>query len=970
MNKRTKITTLICTFALVVSSVLSPASVMVQTKAKKPALNKKKITLKLGKTAKLKVKSAAGWKVTWKSKKKKVAKVKKSGKYAAQITAKKKGTAKVVTTLRKGKSKRNLTCKVTVVPANTKTDTSISDNEGKANTSAAPATQSQGDAGATGNAPTVVPTETANDTPTEIPQTEVPTSTPANTTSATSGNQTGEPTKTPAGTAAVTAQTTAKVTPTATAKVTPQATAKATPTAQATAKVTPQTTAKATPTVQATATATQNTVVGENTNAVTGSTVKEPTDASITASVGSAGAVAKFNESSQYKEVKFALASPVSLQNVEKVEFSLTVEGEPSSVSLKLYDSAGSELKMTQYNKGTGTHTVTVPAECKEKTVAMYAIMTNSDIKDTQTATATLKKLTFVTSSEDPVVVPTPTPEPTQKPAATPAPGDEVMTLSAGTYLYSEATDGSPVYNADDSVTVTFTQEYGGGGIAFYFSESKSKVDLSNYTKAVFTLSADAEAPICINAYRSTNYWDGTEDGKAIPLSYTNVATEKKAFSCEFSDLTGVLGFGVKYNTYGKDSSEIPEKLTLTIHSITFVKDMRDITDATQNYISLAELAAEYGLKMGTVMNEQKVKDKKYGDLMKYHFNSITAANEMKAYSMLNESDSKAAYKDETSMPVLQFSGADAIMDFAKTNGLKVRGHALVWDAGMKDWFFRVGYDTSKDYASKEVVKARLKNYIEQVLAHFEEKYPGIIYCWDVVNEAVGDNAAEYASEDIRHVRTMRGDDHNPFYDIIGSDYVELSFQYTYEALQELKNTYSDLDIKLYYNDYNTFEEKKRDAICELVTSINKYKSDGKGGYVKLCDGVGMQSYIGGYGHQEGCMSENDINRVKTAILKYASLGLEVQVTELAVRNYQSDEATMEKHGEFYKKLFQAYLDVNAGEEKPLKAISIWGIVDIPDLPTDDYSYKMNGPFCGLFDENLGVKPSFVNVYNLMKNEQ
>ena len=46
-----------------------------------------------------------------------------------------------------------------------------------------------------------------------------------------------------------------------------------------------------------------------------------------------------------------------------------------------------------------------------------------------------------------------------------------------------------------------------------------------------------------------------------------------------------------------------------------------------------------------------------------------------------------------------------------------------------------------------------MKSYIEQVLTHFEENYPGVIYCWDVVNEAVGDNEQEYDSDDLRHVR-------------------------------------------------------------------------------------------------------------------------------------------------------------------------------------------------------------------------
>lgn len=101
MKKSVKITSLVCTAALLVSSVLSPVSTVVQAKAKKPAISKKKLSMKVGKTAKLSVKRAKGWKISWKSKNKKIATVKKAGKYAAKITAKKKGTVKITATTKR-----------------------------------------------------------------------------------------------------------------------------------------------------------------------------------------------------------------------------------------------------------------------------------------------------------------------------------------------------------------------------------------------------------------------------------------------------------------------------------------------------------------------------------------------------------------------------------------------------------------------------------------------------------------------------------------------------------------------------------------------------------------------------------------------------------------------------------------------------------------------------------------------------
>lgn len=79
-----------------------------------------------------------------------------------------------------------------------------------------------------------------------------------------------------------------------------------------------------------------------------------------------------------------------------------------------------------------------------------------------------------------------------------------------------------------------------------------------------------------------------------------------------------------------------------------------------------------------------------------------------------------------------------------------------------------------------------------------------------------------------------------------------------------------------------------------------------------------------------------------------------------------------EKHADFYERLFTTYLTINkeaaaAGKEKPITSISIWGLSDNPSLPESDYSFKMNGPYCGLFDEFYSVKPAFERVHELLQ---
>lgn len=365
----------------------------------------------------------------------------------------------------------------------------------------------------------------------------------------------------------------------------------------------------------------------------------------------------------------------------------------------------------------------------------------------------------------------------------------------------------------------------------------------------------------------------------------------------------------------------------------------------------LYQLAEKYGFKVGANISYSLAGDGKYLNLLKGDFNTITASNEFKAYSLLKQSASQ-----EENKPVMSYKAADTIARFAQNNNIGIRGHVLVWDAYMPDWFFRQGFTRDGDFVDSDTMKERLKYYITEVITHFETEFPGLVYCWDVVNEAVADGSGEWIQGNPYHLRKTRGGVSNLFNDVIGEDYVKFAFKCARDAVNQVNP-----DIKLFYNDYNTFYPEKRNAIVNLVNYLNQEE--------KLCDGVGMQGYVGGYGSQNGCMNPGDLVLIKDAIKTYSSLGVEVQITELAVRNYESDEATMQKHAQFYGKLFQVLID-SRKEGQNFTAITIWGLCDNPFMDKSDYSYKMNGPFCGLFNKYYAIKDSYKKVYKALEKNQ
>ncbi len=365
---------------------------------------------------------------------------------------------------------------------------------------------------------------------------------------------------------------------------------------------------------------------------------------------------------------------------------------------------------------------------------------------------------------------------------------------------------------------------------------------------------------------------------------------------------------------------------------------------------SIKAEAEKFGFSFGTVIDASTVNNSEYKAMIEGEFNSITAGNEMKAYSLL---DQKASQQSADGMPVMNYATADKIVGYAQNIGVGVRGHVLVWDAYMCDWFFRESYTNDGAYVDAETVKTRVQYYIEEVITHFETEFPGVVYCWDVVNEAVGDSEGEFAADDPRHLRTVRNGGDNIFYKLMGEDYVALSFLYAKDTVEKLQAANPEVSITLFYNDYNTFKEDKRDAIIELVKSINTYAKDENGEYRVLCEGVGMQGYIGGYGKQGGCLNKLDINKIKTAANMFYNEGLEVHITEMSVRNYEAKREA--QHADFYGTLFQALSELNA-KNPVITNVSIWGICDNPTMSENDYAYKMNSPYCGLFTKEYERK--------------
>ncbi len=355
--------------------------------------------------------------------------------------------------------------------------------------------------------------------------------------------------------------------------------------------------------------------------------------------------------------------------------------------------------------------------------------------------------------------------------------------------------------------------------------------------------------------------------------------------------------------------------------------------------VALKDLCADYftlgvGIN-GSTLENQTLNIPEYMELSKKHFNSCTMTNLMKSGYILDQMGSQKNLENGDGSPALNFFSIDPTLEWCKENGMKMRGHTLVWHTQAPDWFFKEGYTSEGAYVDKDTMLMRMESYIKQLLAHVQEEYPGVIYCWDVVNEAVDPESAD--PDSFFMCRTKCGNDPNPWYETIGPDYVEMAFTYA--------RKYADSDVKLFYNDYNTYQEPKTDGIYKLCESLKE-----KG----LIDGIGMQGYWG--------ISYPSIQMIETAIQKFAELGLELQVTELSIGVDSETDVQFNKQAVKYAQVFKMLhdMDQDAGGPANITNVTVFGLVD--------HYREGDTTNTRLFDKDYQPKPAYIKVKETMEN--
>ncbi|MBC7400648.1 MAG: endo-1,4-beta-xylanase [Mucilaginibacter sp.] len=328
----------------------------------------------------------------------------------------------------------------------------------------------------------------------------------------------------------------------------------------------------------------------------------------------------------------------------------------------------------------------------------------------------------------------------------------------------------------------------------------------------------------------------------------------------------------------------------------------------------LKDAYAKY-FPIGVAVSVKNVLDKNDQAFIVKHFNSITTENAMKM-GAVHPLENRYYWKD-----------ADSIVNFAIKNKLKIRGHNLCWHQNAPNWLF---YDEQHNLVSKEVLLARLKDHIFNVVG----RYKGKIYAWDVVNEAVDDDDRQFLRNSL-------------WYQIAGEDFIVKAFEYAHEA---------DPKAILFYNEYSTEKPGKRERVYKLLKKLVDAKVP--------INAIGIQAHYSIY-----TPSPQDLI---TSIEKFASLGLKVQITELDMSVFNGKELSLsvkpeeagmlppaieQQQADRYAEIFKVFRDY----KNVITGVTFWNLSD-KDSWLDNFPVKERKSYPLLFDTNNQPKKAYWSV--------
>lgn len=331
---------------------------------------------------------------------------------------------------------------------------------------------------------------------------------------------------------------------------------------------------------------------------------------------------------------------------------------------------------------------------------------------------------------------------------------------------------------------------------------------------------------------------------------------------------------------------------------------------------TLKELADRVGLEIATgLFYNQILQVPPIGDVCKNESHRIVLDWDL-FWKHIEPIRGQTQYENET-IPGGDPAYADQFVDWALSNGLKVRGQHLLWHHSYPDWLL--------DLTDPDEIKEVIRRHIIEVMCHFGGK----IDEWVVVNEA-----------------GLPGSGRTDFlFDKLGVEYIDFAFEIARAT---------DPSAKLIYNDsYNHVEEWPFYNISKEI--VDRLVPQG------LIDGLGMQMHLN---VADVINPSRDITSWQQVIDAMQSFDLPIYITELDMNLKdlpESDTSRFYKQAEIYGDLMDAALQSDVCE-----SFTLFFIGDKYSWIELTTSYGQHSPIADptVYDDDINPKPAYYELRN------
>jgi endo-1,4-beta-xylanase len=311
--------------------------------------------------------------------------------------------------------------------------------------------------------------------------------------------------------------------------------------------------------------------------------------------------------------------------------------------------------------------------------------------------------------------------------------------------------------------------------------------------------------------------------------------------------------------------------------------------------------------RVGTALMSTRLDDSRVRTLVAHNFDSLTPENEMKWETI------------EPAPGMFAWAGADKLVAFAAANGIRMRGHTLVWHSQLASWARRL---------PPAELRAAMVRHVRTVAA----RYHGKIAAWDVVNEALADGPSGQLRDD------------SPF-TALGPSFIDEAFRAAHEA---------DPDAQLFYNDYEiegggSPKSEAAFALCKRLVGAGVPIS-----------GVGLQMHVDPRHWPSAASIQRNMER-------YAGLGLRIEITEMDVPVGEIP-GTLDQKLERQRAIAHDIVAACVSVER-CAAITFWGLTDHDSWLEDPHwgALRGRGPHRALlFDGAYRPKPMVLGVLDAL----